>query len=82
VEKALKEKDEKIQKYDKIIKVLMDSLKNPWIPCPKTNIIEEEERHEKILDSIPQNSVEIIIESTNFKPSAYLRVDLSNKKPI
>ena len=77
IETALKEKDSKIDKYDKLVKKLMESLKNPWIPCPKTTIVEEEERHEKVLENIPANTVEINFESTNFKDqTAYLLVSL------
>ena len=55
----------------------MDSLKNPWIPCPKTTMVEEEERHEKFLDNIPVNSVDINFESTNYKnDQAHLLVNL------
>jgi len=56
----------------------MDSLKNPWIPCPKINMIEEEEKKEKIIESIPINTVELNFESTNFRDqNAYLLVNLS-----
>lgn len=79
----MKEKDSKIDKYDKLVKKLMESLKNPWIPCPKTTIVEEEERHEKVLENIPTNTVEINFESTNFKDqTAYLLVSLRTNLPF
>lgn len=55
----------------------MENLKNPWIPCPKTSIVEEEEKLEKINEDIPDHSIEISLDSTNFKEEgAYLLVNL------
>lgn len=57
----------------------MESLKNPWIPCPKTQLVEEEQRQEKILEEVPEHTVVINFDSTNYKnPSAYLLVTLRN----
>ncbi len=72
-------RDSHIEKYDKMIKKLMESLKNPWIPCPKINMVEEEERIEKINEKIPLNTVELDFESTNFENNAaHLLVNLGN----
>lgn len=58
--------------------MLMENLKNPWIPPPKTIIVEEEERHEKVIENIPVNTVDISFDSTNFRDqTAYLLVSLS-----
>lgn len=55
----------------------MESLKNPWIPCPKVQHIEEEESKEKVLEDIPDNTIVISFDSTNYKNHrAYLSVNL------
>lgn len=56
----------------------METLKNPWIPCPLYTFVEEEEKVEKILEDIPQNVVQIDLESCDYdKKDAYIYVNLS-----
>ena len=61
----------------------MDNIKNPWIPCHLTNIVEEEEKIEKINEKINEQCIEINLDKTNYKnESAYLLVSLSKLKLI
>lgn len=78
MKKTISEKDSKVEKYEKLIKMLMDNLKNTWVPCPLTTMVEEEEKIEKLNENIPEHSIEISLDSTNYKEeSAYLLVNLS-----
>jgi hypothetical protein len=55
----------------------METLKNEWIPCPQYSFIDEEEKIEKILEDVPQNAIQIDIESTTYdKTDAYIQVIL------
>lgn len=73
----MEERKEKIEKYEKLIKRLVETSKNPWTPCPLYSFVEEEEKIEKVLEDIPQNAVQIHIESTDYdKLDAYIYVSL------
>ncbi len=73
----LGERKAKIEKYEKLIKKLVETSKNPWTPCPLYTYTDEEEKIEKILEEIPQNVVQVHIESCNYdKDDAYVYVSL------
>jgi len=56
----------------------LEISKNPWTPCPQYSFIDEEEKVEKIIEDIPQNAVQIHIESTTYdKADAYIYISLS-----
>ena len=77
IKKDLEERKEKIEKYEKLIKRLVETSKNPWTPCPLYSFAEEEEKIEKILEDIPQNAVQIDIDSTTYdKDDAYIYISL------
>ncbi len=60
---------------------MVETSKNPWTPCPLYSFIEEEEKIEKTLEEVPQNAVQIEIESTTYdKSDAYIQVNLGKKK--
>lgn len=66
-----------------MIKKLVETSKNPWTPCPLYTFIDEEEKIEKILEDIPQNAVQITIESTTYdKQDAYIYVSLGKNIKI
>jgi hypothetical protein len=76
--KDLDSMESKITYYNNIIKTLTQAAKNPWVPAPLYKYIEEEERHEKVNESIaPQNMSIHIGKSTYDKSHAYLEVSLS-----
>jgi hypothetical protein len=75
--KDLDHMESKINYYNTIIKTLTQAAKNPWVPAPLYKFIEEEEKHEKINESIsPQNMIIHIGKSTYDKTHAFLEVSL------
>ena len=63
----------------------MTDLKNPWIPIPQFSIIEEEEKNEKILKEIPENILQINLNSCNYdKKDSFILInlDLGDEKKI
>lgn len=55
----------------------MLDLKKLWVPCPQYVFIEEEEKKEKIVFDIPENTLQINLESCNYdKRDAYVYVSL------
>jgi hypothetical protein len=77
--KDLDATEDKINYYNNVIKTLTQAAKNPWVPAPLYKYVEEEDRKEKINESIaPQNLSLYIGKSTYDKTNAYLIVSLGN----
>ena len=71
------ENDAKIKGFDAQIKKFMADLKNQWIPPPQYAFLEEEEKKERVLFEIPENHLQINLESCNYdKQDAYCFIAL------
>ena len=76
---ALKEKKEK---FDKIIKLLLEKAQDKWVPAPLFIESEEEVKKEKINANIEENAVKIIFGKTTYAKNdrLYLIVQYPDKK--
>ena len=80
--KDLDEKKAKITKYDKLIDLIKEQQKNQWIPAPLYSKTTEEEKIEKINDTIEPNTMVINIGKTDYdkdKIYLYLKLQYSDK---
>lgn len=70
-------RNEKIENYEKFCKLIMEKLKNPWIPCPQYQYVDEDEKIEKILEEIPINVLIVNIDGCSYdKNDAYITLSL------
>ncbi len=60
-----------------LIAKLTESAKNPWIPAPLYNYVEEEEKHEKINPNIDSQVMEIHFGKSTYDKDCYLYITLS-----
>ena len=67
----------KIDFYNKLIAKLTEAAKNPWVPAPLYSYVEEEDKVEKINDSIQAQTLKIHIGDTTYDKDCYLYVTLS-----
>lgn len=76
--KDLDEKNAKIAKYDKLIELLKEQCKKPWIPAPLYSKTTEEVKYEKINANIPLYTMVITFgKSTYDKDKIYLYLVLN-----
>ncbi len=75
--KDLDSMKEKIEFYNKLIAKLTESAKNPWVPAPLYNYVEEEEKIEKINQNIDPQVAEIYFGKTTYDKDCYLYATLS-----
>ena len=61
-------KNKKI-KYDEIINILKEDFQNKWIPAPLYSESEEDISVEVINEDVPENTIRIIFEKTNYLKS-------------
>ena len=75
-------KEKKI-KYDEIIQILKEDFLNKWIPAPLYSETEEDAELEKINEDVPEYTIRIIFEKTNYLKSnrnVFLRAKLVDTK--
>jgi len=75
--------DKKMKDYDNEIKKYLTEIKNQWIPPPEYEFLEEEEKKEKVLIEIPENHIQITLESINYDKLdafCYVSLDLGQNK--
>ena len=69
----------KINKFNETIENIKEKFKDKWIPAPEYNLVQEEDKVEKINKDIPENAIRIHIGKTDYdKDNAYLKVKLVN----